>query len=183
MPRKSKQTQAIESAILARPFDPAHAIDAPEAYGNLPEEVAFGVAQAIALDKAAGFSGADLRRKYGGASKSEGGERDTGLTGPMRRKVLRRFGLDSAATIARSYEAYSDGTPRVGSAHARNYGPQASERQAEALREAQAQAAKAELAAMRRAVREATGRAAPRSEAKLREAYAALLAQADADAS
>lgn len=172
MSRISKQQ--VESLIAARPFAPEHAADAPEAWGNLSEAEQRAVATFLAKDKAAGMSGADLRARYGGESKSNGAPRDTGLTGPMRRTVLRRFGLDSPATIARSYEAYGDGTPRQGSAHARNYGARAQERQAEALRQVEAEAAKAELAAMRKAVREATGKAAPRSEAKLREAYAAL---------
>lgn len=174
MPRISKQE--ISAAVAARPFDPSHAADAPEAYGNLGEAMQRAVAASIAKDKAAGLSGADLRARYGGESKSQGAPRDSGLTGPLRREVLRRFGLDSAATIARSYEAYGDGTPRSGSAHARNYGARAAERHAEALRIAEQQAAKAELAAMRAALREATGKPAPRKEAALREAYAALTA-------
>jgi hypothetical protein len=175
----SKLTKTeISAAIEARPFDPSHAADAPEAWGNLPENMQRGIATFLAKDKAAGLSGADLRARYGGDSKSNGAPRDTGLTGPMRRTVLRRFGLDSAATIARSYDAYGDGTPRAGSAHASNYGPRAAERQAEALRQAEADAAKAELTAMRKAVREATGKAAPRKEQALREAYAAISVEA-----
>lgn len=148
MPRISKQDLA--AAIAARPFDPSHAADAPQAFGNLPEPMQRKVAESIARDKAAGLSGADLRARYGGESKSQGADRDTGLTGPMRRTVLRRFALDTAATIARSYETYGDGTPRVGSAHARNYGARAAERQAEAIRQAEEAAAKAEQAANRR---------------------------------
>jgi hypothetical protein len=148
MPRISKQE--VAAVIAARPFDPSHAPDAPQAFGNLPESMQRKVAESIARDKAAGLSGADLRARYGGESKSNGADRDTGLTGPMRRTVLRRFALDTAATIARSYDAYGDGTPRTGSAHARNYGARAAERQAEAIREAEAVAAKAEKAAQRR---------------------------------
>lgn len=153
MPRITKQE--VADCIAARPFDPSHAADSLSAYANLPEPMQAKIAAEIARDKAAGFSGADLRAKFGGESKSNGAERDTGLTGPMRRKVLRAHGLDSAATIARSYEAYGDGTPRVGSAHARNYGALAAERQAAALAEVAAAAEKAEKAAARKAAREA----------------------------
>jgi hypothetical protein len=153
MPRITKNE--VEAIIAARPFAPEHAADAPAAFGNLPENAQRAVASAIARDKAAGLSGADLRARYGGESKSNGAERDTGLTGPMRRTILRRFGLDSAATIARSYDAYGDGTPRSGSAHARNYGARAAERQAEAIRQAEADAAREAKKAERAAARAA----------------------------
>ena len=119
MPRITRTE--IEAAIALRPFDPSHALDAPEAFGNLPEAMQKAVVVSIGRDKAAGLSGNDLRVRYGGESKSAGAPRDSGLTGPLRRTLLRRFGLDSAATIARSYAEYSDGSPRAGSAHARNY--------------------------------------------------------------
>jgi hypothetical protein len=157
MPRITKSD--LELAIAQRPFAPEHAADAPEAWGNLPEAMQRAVASAIGRDKAAGLSGHDLRVRYGGDSRSNGAERDSGLTGPMRRKVLRQFGLDSPATIARSYAQYTDGEPRVGSAHAKNHGALAAERQAEAIRQAEAdaerEAKRAERAAKRAAAKAA----------------------------
>lgn len=161
MPRITKQE--IADAIAARPFDPSHEADAPQAFGNLPENLQRAVASSIARDKAAGLSGADLRARYGGESKSNGAPRDTGLTGPMRRTVLRRFELATAQTIARSYDAYGDGTPRAGSAHARNYGARAAERQAEAIREAEEAARKAERKA-EQAAKRAARKAAKQAE-------------------
>jgi hypothetical protein len=193
MPSKTRETSkarnlrlAIEAAIAARPFDPAHAADAPENWANLPEAVQLGVAAEVARLKAGGLSGAQLRDAFGGESTANGAARDTGLTGPMRRKVLRQHGLANAATIARSYAAYTDGEARTGTAHARYHGPNAAERvaalQAEAeaaIAEAEAEAARkaaaSERAAMRAALK-AAGRPVPRKAAELKAAYAALSA-------
>lgn len=132
MPRTTALSRKVASAVASAPFDPSHGSDLP-AYGAQPADVQAGIAAAIATDKAGGLSGNDLRSKYG-----------EGLTGPMRRRVLRAHDLASPATIARSYAAYSDGAARSGSAHAREHGPAAAERQA------QAKAAVAKQAASKR---------------------------------
>jgi len=168
MPRITKAE--VAAAIAARPFDPSHAADAAEAYGNLSDGMRFAVAAAIAKDRASGLSGHDLRVRYGGESKSHGAPRDTGLTGPKRREVLREHELANASTIARSYDAYGDGTPRAGSAHARNYGANAAERQAEAIRQAEAAEEKAAKAAERKA--KAAARKAAKAEAEAANAEA-----------
>lgn len=169
MPRKTVSKQDLAAAIAALPFAFApESADEPNLYPNLSPEMQRAVAAQIAKDRAQGLSGADLRTKYSGA----GCPTNSGLSGPVRRKVLREHGFSSV--VARSYDAYSDGTPRVGSAHARNYGAKAVERQAAALAQVAEEERKAELAAMRKAVRAATGKAAPRSEAKLREAFASI---------
>lgn len=162
----------VAAAIALYPF--AHEVpdaSAPHLFANLAEPLQVAIAKSIAKDRAAGLSGADLRAKYSGP----GCPTNRGLSGPVRRKVLRDYGFGSV--IARSYETYSDGEPRSGSAHAKEHGAKAAERQAEALRQVEADARKAELAAMRKAVRAATGKAAPRKEADLRAAYAALQAE------
>jgi hypothetical protein len=151
MPRKTAEQRKAEEQA-ARPF--ADASTAP--FAGRSEEERRSIAEAIAADKAQGLSGNELRAKYG--------ER---LTGPARRKVLRAFGLDSPATIARSYDAYRDGEPRSGSRHAREHGAQAEARKAEAREQAEA-----ELQAARKARK-------GRSKAD-REAYAARVAQAEA---
>jgi len=159
MPRKTKEelqagreAKAVADAIAALPFSPLHASDAPEAYANLPREgktgdVQFGVALAIYRDfKVAGLSGADCRAKYGGTVDAIDGT-EVGLSGRRRRIVLRSHGLGDG--VARSYDAYSDGSPRIGSSHAREHGVQAAERQAENARIAE-EAEKAAAAKQRR---------------------------------
>jgi len=73
------------------------------------------------------------------------------LSGPARRKVLRDAGLADAGTIARSYDAYLDGSERKGTQHAREHGAEAVARREEAA----AKAAKAEAAKARREARKA----------------------------
>lgn len=144
MPTITKQKLA--AAIKALPFAPGRDVSKPPAFEALPEALQRAIAESIARDKAAGMSGNDLRAKYSGASEAHA--KGQGLTGPMRRQVLRKFGFDNAKTIARSYDAYTDGEARKGSAHAKEHGALAAQRQAEALAavEAQAKAAKAQAA-------------------------------------
>src|SRR5580765_7785001 len=182
MPSKSRSTrkspqaptlaERIASAILALPFafdaDPTDA----NLYANLPAELQAGIAESIARDRAAGLSGNDLRAKYSGA----GCPTNRGLTGPIRRKVLRAHGAGSL--VAKSYDAYADGDPRGGSAHARMHGPQAAERAAAALDALAAEQAAAVAPKDARAALRAAGQSAPRDDAKLRAAYAALLRSA-----
>jgi len=139
MPRTTALSRKVAAAIAAVPLDPTHATDNAAAFGNLPEDVQRGVVEQIALDKAAGLSGNDLRAKYG-----------EGLTGPKRRTLLRGFGFATAQTIARSYSAYRDGEARQGSAHARQHGPNAIERQAAAKKAVQEAAAASKPAARKR---------------------------------
>jgi hypothetical protein len=173
--RKSAPTDAqIAAAIAALPFDFSDApADAPHRFANLAEALQVAIAKQIATDRAAGLSGNDLRAKYSGP----GCPVNSGLSGPLRRKVLRTFGYGSV--IARSYEEYSDGDPRKGSSHAKEHGPHAAQRQADALAAlAQADAdRKAEEKAMRAALRKA-GRKVPRAADALRAAYEALPAKA-----
>lgn len=144
MPRKTRKTEdraalvtrIVAACIAAFPFDADATPDAPHLFPNLPEtetipgdEIRVGIASSIAADRAAGFSGNDLRGKYAGPNEAHAKGR--GLTGPMRRRVLRDYGYGSL--VARSYSAYVDGTPREGSAHARMHGPRAAERAASAL--------------------------------------------------
>ena len=151
MPRKTAE-QRKQDEQNARPF--ADGSTAP--FAGRTEDERRSIAEQIAADKASGLSGNELRAKYG--------ER---LTGPARRKVLRTFGLDSPATIARSYDEYRDGQPRSGSRHAREHGARAEERRA-ALREE----ADAALVAARKA---------PKGRTKAsREAHAALVAECEA---
>lgn len=161
MPRKSRSTAPAPVApVETRPFADGSA--AP--FAALPEADRKSIAERIAADKASGLSGNELRARYG--------ER---LTGPARRKVLRAFGFDGGAFIARSYDAYRDGDFRNGSRHAREHGALAAQRRAEA---ADAAAATAELPTMRKALREA-GSPVPSvrkgDATALRSAYAALL--------
>ena len=153
MPRITKTE--IAEAIAARPFDPALAPDSPAAFANLSEPMQKAVVTMLARDFAGGLSGDDCRLRYGGAAD---GGKSGGVTGPLRRKLFRRFGLDTPATIARSYAQYSDGSPRIGSAHARNFGPNAAERLAEAAKlqaAAEAREAKRAQAAAKRAAKRA----------------------------
>lgn len=89
MPRKPKQT--------AVPVCPT-----PADVRALDDAGAKALAVALADGRDAGLSGDDLRSKYG-----------EGCTGPIRRDLFRRFGLDSGR-IARSYDAHRDGNPRKG---------------------------------------------------------------------
>lgn len=140
MPRTTALSRKIAAAVAARPFAAEHGSDLP-AYGAQPDDVKVGIATAIAEAKAGGLSGDDLRARFG-----------EGLTGPMRRRVLRAHDLASPATIARSYASYRDGSTRQGSSHAREHGPAAAERQA---------AAKAVVAATAKAKRATRAKAAP----------------------
>ncbi len=182
MPSKSRSTrkspqaptlaERIASAILALPFafdaDPTDA----NLYANLPAELQAGIAESIARDRAAGLSGNDLRAKYSGA----GCPTNRGLTGPIRRKVLRAHGAGSL--VAKSYDAYADGDPRGGSAHARMHGPLAAERAAAALDALAAERADATDAKAQRAALRAAGQSVPRDAAKLRAAFVALVRDA-----
>ena len=159
----------IAAAIAALPF--AYDAEPTDAnlYANLPTDVQRGIAESIAKDRAAGLlSGADLRTKYSGV----GCPTNRGLSGPMRRKVLREHGF--GGVVAKSYDAYADGDPRTGSAHARMHGPAAPARAAAALdalaeSDADATDAKAQRAALREAKLPV-----PRDAAKLRAAYVAM---------
>jgi hypothetical protein len=181
MPRKTKEelqaireAKAVQEAIANLPFSPLHAADAPEAYANLPREgktgdVQRGVALAIYRDfKIVGLSGADCRAKYGGTIDATDGV-NVGLSGPRRRIVLREHGLGDG--VARSYDAYSDGAPRVGSSHARMHGTQAQERAAIAAQELAEQEAQAKAKAERAA--KAKARRAAKAQAKADAANAA----------
>lgn len=159
MPRTTRKPAAPAPAD-SRPF----AVESAAPYGTLAADAQRAVAEGIAADKAAGLSGNELRAKYG--------ER---LTGPARRKVLRAHGLDSAATIARSYSAYRDGEARSGSRHAREHGPLALARKRE---HAETVAAGLSVAECRKVLREAGARVpAVRkgNEAPLRAAVAEVL--------
>lgn len=148
MPRITKSDLA--AFVASRPFATDESGSMP--YATASESMQRACVESIAKDRASGLSGNDLRAKYGEA-----------LTGPMRRKVLRAFGLDSSATIARSYSHYSDGEARTGSSHARMHGVHAAERiaaQEEAQRKVEAAAAKREAAKQRRAQRKAQREAA-----------------------
>lgn len=100
----------MSSTTEIRPFAPK----TTKAYGDLPVRSQAAVAKRIAADKASGFSGNELREKYG-----------ENLTGPIRRRVLRAHGLDSPKTIARSYATYRNGEDRKGSRHPREHGANA----------------------------------------------------------
>lgn len=183
--KKSEQeaaalAQRIEEAVAALPFSPQHAADAPEAFGNLPADVQEGISHAIYRDfRLLGLSGADCRKKYGGTDDATDGS-EVGLSGKLRRKVLRAHG--NGAGVAKSYVAYADKAPRKGSAHARTHGALAQQRAADAIRDdAEARAAAASLPECRKALRDAE-RSVPSvrkgDEQPLRAAYAALLAEA-----
>jgi hypothetical protein len=166
----SAEDRAIAAAIAKLPFSPEHDADAPERFENLPTrdangklpkgaryDVQAGIAAAILWDfKVAGLSGAQLRMRYGGTDDATDGV-NVGLSGPRRRRVLRAFGF--AEGVARSYDAYSSGEPRKGSAHARMHGTAAEERKAAAAAELAAKltadAKKAERSAKAKARREA----------------------------
>jgi len=188
MPRKTAEqkkqeqeaaalAQRIEEAIADLPFSPEHDATDPRAFGNLPEPVQAGIAESIFRDfRLLGKSGADCRKKYGGTDDATDGT-EVGLSGKRRRIVLRAFGF--GAGVARSYDAYADGQPRIGSAHARTHGALAQQRAADAAAaQAQAQADAASLPECRKALRDA-GEPVPSvrkgDEKPLRAAYAALL--------
>src|SRR5262245_53885164 len=99
----------VASCIAALPFAPDRrptdarnfaALVVPDGVEYDADAVRVGIAEQIAKDRAAGLSGNDLRGKYSGASEAHAKGR--GLTGPMRRKVLRDYGHGSL--VARSYE-------------------------------------------------------------------------------
>jgi hypothetical protein len=159
MPRTTRKSPA-PAPVESRPF----ADDSSAPFGALAPDEQKAIAAAIAADKAAGLSGNELRAKYGAR-----------LSGPARRKLLRAYGFEGTAYIARSYEAYRDGDARNGSRHAREHGAAAASRRAQAAQEA-AQAAP--LAEVRKAVRASGAKpAAVRKgdETALRAQYAALL--------
>jgi hypothetical protein len=165
MPRITKTE--ILAAIAERPFAPEHSPDSPHYFENLPAAMQKAIATFVARDFAGGLSGADCRVRYGlDGGKPQG-------AGHERRKIIRRFGLDSPATIAKSYDAYSSGEPRKGSAHASNYGPLAAER----LAAKAAEQAKAEKAAEQRAKT-----AAKRAAAKAAKAAEQAAEQAASEA-
>lgn len=154
MPRITRST--VEAAIAALPFAPDRKPSDATAYESLAPAMQAAIAEAIAKDRAAGLSGDDLRAKYSGP----GCPVNRGLSGPMRRKVLREHGF--GGIVARSYSTYSDDSPRKGSAHAREHGPAAIERQAQALAAVE-EAAKAKAAPAKRA---AKAKAAPAKAAR-----------------
>jgi hypothetical protein len=154
MPRKTR-TAAPAAPVESRPF--ADGSTAP--YAALAPDAKLAVAESIRAAKLAGASGNEMRATFG--------ER---LTGPARRKVLREHGLEAGA-IARSYVEYRDGEARTGTRHAREHGANAGALRAAAARE---QAASADLALIRKALREA-GASVPRREDRARAAYEALL--------
>jgi len=170
--------EAVASAIAAHPFDFDAPADAPHLFPNLvaPEGAEFdadairvGIAESIARDRASGLSGADLRAKYSG----DGCPTNRGLSGPMRRKVLREYGHGSL--VARSYTHFADGEARQGSAHARMHGPRAAERAAAALDALAAEQADALDAKQQRKLLRDAGQTVPRDAGKLRAATVALL--------
>jgi len=132
MPRITRST--VAAAIAALPFAPERKPTDATAYEALAPAMQAAIAKQIAEDRANGLSGDDMRAKYSGP----GCPTNRGLSGPMRRKVLREHGYGSA--VARSYSTYSDGESRSGSAHARMHGPAAVERQAQALAAVEAEA-------------------------------------------
>jgi len=141
--------------------------ESPNAEGN-GDSIRAGIAAQIAADRAAGLSGNELRAKYSGV----GCPTKLGLSGPMRRKVLREYGHGSV--VARSYVQYSDGAPRAGSAHARAHGPHAAARVAAALDAlASEQTGATPFAEQGKALR-AAGQTVPRDAGKRADAYRAL---------
>lgn len=180
MPRKSRPAvpslvEFVATCIAALPFDYSADPTAPHLFPNLvapdgadysADDVRAGIAQQIAADRAAGLSGNDLRAKYSGI----GCPPNRGLSGPMRRKVLRAYG--HGAVVARSYVQYSDGEARKGTSHARTHGPHAAQRVAAAIEALANEAAdNADPAAMRKYLRDADVRPIPRDAAKLRTAF------------
>jgi hypothetical protein len=173
---RTPSKKATDAAIAALPFSPLHEPTAPERFGNLPEPMRVAIAKRIADDRASGLSGAACRLRYGGTVDAIDGD-SAGLSGPVRRKVLRDYGYGSV--IGRSYDAYRDGDSRAGSAHARLHGPNAADR----IAAAKAAVEKAERAEAAKARRRA--KAAERRAAKAAAAAADALAregQAPADA-
>jgi hypothetical protein len=107
----------------------------------LDETAAKALAQALADGRDAGLSGQALRDAHG-----------EGCTGPVRRDLFRRFGLD-AGRIARSYDAHRDGNPRKGTPRIAVEGSKAQSAfaAAKAEEEAAAKAASKRKAAARKA--------------------------------
>lgn len=172
----------VQAAVAGLPFAFGAAPTDANLFPNLPDLpcaevpdgsgvgdlVRAGIAEQIAADRAAGLSGTDLRTKYSGI----GCPTDSGLSGPLRRKVLRQFGHGSV--VARSYVQYSDGMPRAGSAHARAHGPHAAQRVAAALDAlASEQTEATDFRAQGQALRSA-GQSVPRDAGKRADAFRAL---------
>jgi hypothetical protein len=181
--------EATAAAIAALPFAPDReptdprgffALAAPDGADYDGDAIRVQIAAQIAKDRAAGLSGNDLRAKYAGPSEAHAKGR--GLTGPIRRRVLREYGHGSV--IARSYDAYRDGAARAGSAHAREHGPLAAARTEARLDALAREATDALDAKAIRAALRAAGRKAPTvrggDESALRAAHVALLREADA---
>jgi hypothetical protein len=158
MPRKSR---SIEVPAESRPF----AADTVAPFASLSGEAQSSIASAIAADKAAGLSGNDLRAKFG-----------EGLTGPARRKVLRKHGFGGTAYIARSYDEYRDGDSRKGTEHAREHGPNAGAKLREAAEETFAAMPLADVRAYVREAGEQPVRVRGGNEQPLREQAANLAA-------
>jgi hypothetical protein len=102
----------------------------------LDEASAKALAVALAEGRDAGMSGQALRDLHG-----------EGCTGPVRRNLFRRFGLE-AGRIARSYDAHRDGQPRKGTPRIAVEGSKAQQAHAERIAaEEKAAATKAKRAA------------------------------------
>lgn len=156
MPRTTRPTVTPSNPL---PF-PSATQDSARTFVQRTDVQRSAVAKAVAADKASGLSGNELRAKYGEA-----------LTGPARRKLLRTYGLDSPATIARSYDAYRDGDARKGTRHAREHGANRASGETEAPAEPVLSDADAKVA--RKALR-AAGETVPRDARKLYLAAHAL---------
>jgi len=182
--------QVVAECISALPFAFGADPTAPTLFPNLADRplaeqpdgagtgdlLRAGIAAQIAADRAAGLSGADLRAKYSGP----GCPTNAGLSGPMRRKVLRQYGHGSI--VARSYVQYADGAPRAGSAHARQHGPHAAQRVAAALDAlAQEQTDAADFREQGKALR-AASLPVPRDAGKRADAFRAMRRDALAQA-
>lgn len=107
----------------------------------LDEQAAKALAVALAEGRDNGLSGNDLRAQFG-----------EGCTGPIRRDLFRRFGLD-AGRIARSYDAHRDGNLRKGTPRIAVEGSKAREAflAAQSEQEAAAKAASKRKAAAKKA--------------------------------
>jgi len=191
MPRKSRPApkvptlaEFVSSAIAELPFAPDRepsdprgffALVAPDGADYSADDVRAAIAESIAQDRAAGLSGNDLRARYSGPGEAHAKGR--GLTGPMRRKVLREYGHGSL--VGKSYREYRDGEARTGSAHAREHGPLAAARAADRMRTLAEESTAVLSAKEIRAILRNDGRKVPTvrggDESALREAHVALL--------
>lgn len=167
MPRTPRTTSSavpsaakVRAAIAKFPFAPDRDASKAPAYEALPAPMQAAIAEQIAKDRAAGLSGDQLREHYSGP----GTPTNRGLTGQLRRKVLRAHGFGSV--VARSYDAYSDGDARKGTAHARQHGAQAAERQAAELAAIEEQAAKTRKRAAKPATTRKRAAAKPAAASK-----------------